>query len=175
MLGNDGLGCFYILSIELTFLYLLATLCLVDHVESVIHILLDGIDETRVFLELTLPVLNVLHTFLRELGRKSELLHLGSSGYLTDKQLSLLGILTGCLATTVVHALTVQTLSVSCSGYNLFHQSIYIIVVMFIVLSLGYIGGILLCIIMSNACRIETDGHEVITGLQDEVIDRYLR
>ena len=46
---------------------------------------------------------------------------------------------------------------------------------MFIVLSLGYIGGVLLCIIMSNACRIETDGHEVITGLQDEVIDRYLR
>ena len=64
MLGNDGLGCFYILSIELTFLYLLATLCLVDHVEGVVHILLDGIDETRVFLELTFPVLDILHAFL---------------------------------------------------------------------------------------------------------------
>ena len=64
MLGNDGLGCFYILSIELTFLHFLTTFCLVDHVEGVVHILLDGIDETRVFLELTFPVLDILHAFL---------------------------------------------------------------------------------------------------------------
>ena len=121
MLGNKSLGTVLVLSIELTLLHLLAAFRLMDHVEGIVHIPLDGIHETWVFLQLTLPVLKVLHSFPRELGRKSQLLHLGGSGHLADKRLVLPGILTWGLAATAVHALAVETLQVSCSCHDLLH------------------------------------------------------
>ena len=145
-----------------------------DHVEGVVHVPLDSINETRVFLELTLPVFDVLHAFLREFGRESQLLHLGCSGYLTDKQFVLLGILCGSFAATVVHALTVETLLMACSGHNLCHQSMDVIVVMLVVFLLGHIDSVPLGVIMRHAGSVHTNIHEVVAHLQDEVIDGYL-
>ena len=145
-----------------------------DHVEGVVHVTLDGINETRVFLELTFPVFDVLHAFLGELGRKSQLLHLGCSGYLTDKELVLLGILCGSFATTVVHALTVETLLMACGSHDLCHQSMDVIVIMLVVVLLRHIDSVPLGVIMCHAGSVHTNIHEVVTHLQDEVIDGYL-
>ena len=142
-----------------------------DHVKGIVHIPLDGINETRVFLELTLPVLDILHALLREFGRKSQLLHLGGSGYLTDKKFMLQCVLTGCLATSDVHALTIETLHVACSSHYLFHQSTDIIVVMLIVILLGHIDSVPFVVIMRHACSVKSNIDEVVTHLQDEVID----
>ena len=174
MLGKKALGIAVVLGIELAFLHLLATLCFMDHVEGVVHVPLDGIDETGVFLELTLPVFDVLHAFLGELGWKSQLLHLGSCGYLTDKQLVLLGILTRGFAATVVHTLTVETLLMACGGHYLCHQSIDIIIVVLVVVLLRHIDSVPLGVIMCHACSVHTNIHEVVAHLQDEVIDWYL-
>ena len=61
MLGNERLCIAILLSIELTFLHFLATFRFVNHVERIVHVPLDGINETRIFLELTFPILDVLH------------------------------------------------------------------------------------------------------------------
>ena len=63
----------------------------------------------------------------------------------------------------------------ACGCHDLFHQSLYIVAVLLVVVTLWNVCGVLLGIIMGYTCRVHTDINEVVTHLQDEVVDGYLR
>ena len=54
-------------------------LCLVKHIQSIVDIHLHDINETGILFEFTLPEIDHLHAFSRELGRKSQFKHLTAS------------------------------------------------------------------------------------------------
>ena len=64
VLRNQGLRITILLTVELTFFNLLATFSLMNHIKGTVYVLLYSVNKARILFEFTLPVLDILHTFL---------------------------------------------------------------------------------------------------------------
>ena len=139
------------------------------HIQSIVDIHLHDINETGILFEFTLPVIDHLHAFGRELGRKSQFKHLTASCQLDNKAFLLCCIF--WRGVPVVHAVATQTLCIACGTYDLTHEFIGEVLVRLKILLTWHIHRVFLGIVVGNTAAVETDWNKVVACLQDEVID----
>ena len=149
----------------------LSTLCLVDEIHGIVHVGFNNVNQAGVLFELPLPVVYHLHAVRGEFGRKSQLQQLGTRGQLGDEPFLYLRVLSRNLATSNLNALTGEPLLAASGRDDLTEQVCRIVLERFVVLLTRYIHNILAGIVMGCAAAIQMDGHEVVTRLQDKVID----
>ena len=150
---------------------LLSTLSLVDEIHRIVHVGFNNVHQAGVLFELPLPVVYHLHAVRGELGRKSQFQQLGTRGQLGDEPFLYLRVLSRNLATSNLNALTGEPLLAASGRYDLTEQVCRIVLERFVVLLARYIHNILAGIVMGSTAPIQMDGHEVVTRLQDKVID----
>ena len=150
--------------------YFLATLCLANNVQGIVHITLYGIYQTWIFFQFTIPVIHQSHVLLRNLGWHTHFHHFDARSQFHHQFLLLHGILRWRNAVFHHHAFPCQSLLMSCSTHHLAQHFLHIIAIMLKVFLLWHIHSIFFCVIVCHSASVFAHRHHVFLHLLDEVI-----